>query len=121
MESNPVKQVRDCSFCGKLENEVAGMITKPRVFICSECVHGFNELLKKPEYGETTKLFEECSLCSFMQAEELSSMREHNEFKKGTRLVRRTTFCICDECLDFCAGIIANPDDPKFGGRSNET
>jgi ATP-dependent protease Clp ATPase subunit len=86
------------------------MITKPRVFICGECVHGFIEHLKNPAYGETTQLFEECSFCSFMKSEDLKDLRENNEFKKGTRLVRRNTFCICDECLDFCEEILADDD-----------
>ena len=35
-----------CSFCGKNSHQVDAIITGPGVFICNECVHSADEILK---------------------------------------------------------------------------
>jgi hypothetical protein len=36
---------RQCSFCGKRENEVRRLIAGPDVFICDQCVELANEIV----------------------------------------------------------------------------
>lgn len=50
-----------CSFCKKPRDAVAFIIEKPGIVICSECVSRFGELLKDPNYGEKTTLYQDCS------------------------------------------------------------
>jgi ATP-dependent Clp protease ATP-binding subunit ClpX len=38
---------RNCSFCGKKQNEVRNLIEGPDVYICDECVNLCNEMVKK--------------------------------------------------------------------------
>jgi ATP-dependent protease Clp ATPase subunit len=102
-----------CSFCDKPRDAVAFIIEKPGIVICNECVSRFSELLKDPNYGETTILYQECSFCSFMQSVELSPKPGTKPPDKGTRLIRGPLFCICDECLDVCNEFAAEYDAGK--------
>lgn len=45
MARNTEQTVR-CSFCGKRENQTAKLIAGPGVYICSDCVHACNDLLR---------------------------------------------------------------------------
>lgn len=94
-----------CSFCNKNQKTIKFLIEKPGVSICNECVSFYNELLLKPAQGETTKLFEECSFCSFMKTMSSEDLAGTTPPKKGMRLIRNGQFCICDECLDVCQEI----------------
>ncbi|MFQ6104388.1 MAG: ATP-dependent Clp protease ATP-binding subunit ClpX [Candidatus Glassbacteria bacterium] len=42
-----------CSFCGKPQNKVEKLISGPSVFICSDCIHLCNEILKEEELQES--------------------------------------------------------------------
>jgi ATP-dependent Clp protease ATP-binding subunit ClpX len=39
-----------CSFCGKPQSRVEKLISGPSVFICSDCIHMCNEILKEEEF-----------------------------------------------------------------------
>ena len=45
MARNSEQQIR-CSFCGKRENQASKLIAGPGVYICSDCVHACNDLLR---------------------------------------------------------------------------
>ena len=45
MARNTEQQIR-CSFCGKRENQASKLIAGPGVYICSDCVHACNDLLR---------------------------------------------------------------------------
>ena len=45
MARNSEQPIR-CSFCGKRENQTSKMIAGPGVYICSDCVHACNDLLR---------------------------------------------------------------------------
>ena len=45
MARNSDQQIR-CSFCGKRENQASKLIAGPGVYICSDCVHACNDLLR---------------------------------------------------------------------------
>ena len=45
MAKNNEPPVR-CSFCGKRENQASKLIAGPGVYICSDCVHACNDLLR---------------------------------------------------------------------------
>ena len=48
MESVPESpQPLYCSFCGKTEEQVAGLIAGPSVFICNECVELCNDIIER--------------------------------------------------------------------------
>ncbi len=42
-----------CSFCGKPQGKVEKLISGPSVFICSDCIHLCNEILKEEELQES--------------------------------------------------------------------
>jgi len=42
-----------CSFCGKPQNKVDKLISGPSVFICSDCIHLCNEILKEEEVQQS--------------------------------------------------------------------
>ncbi|MBD8839440.1 hypothetical protein IFU39_16630 [Paenibacillus sp. CFBP 13594] len=44
-----------CSFCGKAQSEVAGIVAGPNVYICDECVDLCNEILGEGEEDGTTE------------------------------------------------------------------
>ena len=46
MARNSDQQIR-CSFCGKRENQASKLIAGPGVYICSDCVHACNDLLRE--------------------------------------------------------------------------
>ena len=46
MARNSDQQIR-CSFCGKRENQATKLIAGPGVYICSDCVHACNDLLRE--------------------------------------------------------------------------
>ena len=46
MARNSEQQIR-CSFCGKRENQASKLIAGPGVYICSDCVHACNDLLRE--------------------------------------------------------------------------
>ena len=46
MARNSEQQIR-CSFCGKRENQATKLIAGPGVYICSDCVHACNDLLRE--------------------------------------------------------------------------
>ncbi|MCX7121146.1 MAG: ATP-dependent Clp protease ATP-binding subunit ClpX [Gammaproteobacteria bacterium] len=41
-----------CSFCGKSQHEVKKLIAGPSVFVCNECVHLCNEIIREEELTE---------------------------------------------------------------------
>ena len=45
MARNSEQQIR-CSFCGKRENQASKLIAGPGVYICSDCVHACNDMLR---------------------------------------------------------------------------
>jgi hypothetical protein len=40
-----------CSFCGKDRNEVSRLFTRPRVYVCAECVEWFHDLIQNEQRG----------------------------------------------------------------------
>jgi ATP-dependent Clp protease ATP-binding subunit ClpX len=51
------REIQKCSFCGKLENEVARLITGPDANICDECIEACEMILEdmKVEMGESVE------------------------------------------------------------------
>ncbi|OGT49165.1 MAG: ATP-dependent protease ATP-binding subunit ClpX [Gammaproteobacteria bacterium RIFCSPHIGHO2_12_FULL_38_11] len=44
-----------CSFCGKSQHEVKKLIAGPSVFVCNECVHLCNEIIREEELTEVVQ------------------------------------------------------------------
>ena len=40
-----------CSFCGKPQDKVDKLVSGPSVYICSDCIHLCNEILRDEEAG----------------------------------------------------------------------
>lgn len=45
-DDQPGKTIVSCSFCAKNEHDVDKMIAGPGIYICNECVHLCNEILR---------------------------------------------------------------------------
>jgi ATP-dependent protease Clp ATPase subunit len=95
-----------CSFCTKSRNELGFLIEKPAISICDNCVRRFDEQLADQNYGEKTEPYRDCSFCSFMQQMPVESLIGTQPPTKGFRLVRRSKFAICDECLGVCKEMV---------------
>jgi ATP-dependent Clp protease ATP-binding subunit ClpX len=49
------KRLYRCSFCGKAQTEVKALVAGPGVFICDECVHLSQEIIKREKRRPTTQ------------------------------------------------------------------
>jgi hypothetical protein len=45
---------RRCSFCGKTEGQVRGLVAGPGIYICNECVYLCVEVLKERHIADET-------------------------------------------------------------------
>jgi hypothetical protein len=70
--------------------------------------------MKDPDFGQATELHSECSFCSFVKTMP-ESMQGHMmpAGSKGRRLVRGSSHCICDDCLDVCMEIVDEHGQPE--------
>ena len=105
-----------CSFCGRSRTGVAKLIAGPGVFICDQCVAKATRLsagAAVEDQAEGTMRLEppgsqvRCSFCGkqavqgmLLVASGLASA-PGGKFGQGAR--------ICDECLDLCLAILAEP------------
>ncbi|MDO5115402.1 MAG: ATP-dependent Clp protease ATP-binding subunit ClpX [Synergistaceae bacterium] len=79
------KKKRYCSFCGKSQNEVARLFEgKPNVFICSDCVHICNIMLRgehlHDDYAEKAKEARKPDYVSLPSIDKLPKPVEIKEF-----------------------------------------
>lgn len=54
MADNKKNETLYCSFCGKSQHDVKKLIAGPSVFVCNECVHLCNEIIREEELTEAT-------------------------------------------------------------------
>ncbi len=54
-QANSTKRLYRCSFCGKAQTEVKTLVAGPGVFICDECVHLCEKIIKKEKRKPTTQ------------------------------------------------------------------
>lgn len=50
------REICNCSFCGKSQEEVTKLVAGPQVYICNECIDLCNEILKEEEKTEAKKI-----------------------------------------------------------------
>ena len=105
-----------CSFCGRSRGEGARLIAGPGVFICDRCAAHATRLSPNApldDHAEAPMRLEppgsqaRCSFCGkqagqvgFLAASGLAGSPD-GKFGQGAR--------ICDECLDLCLAILAEP------------
>jgi hypothetical protein len=111
--------VGPCSFCGRSRKEVAQLIAGPRVFICERCMpravrlsagSAVEGLADVPMLLEPSGSRVRCSFCGkdTRQVRHLvtSGLAETLAGRFGDRAR------ICDECLQLCEEILAEPSPP---------
>jgi ClpX C4-type zinc finger len=108
-----------CSFCGRSRKEGARLIAGPGVCICDRCVARATRLSAgavHPDWAEAPMALEasgseaRCSFCGknarqvpFLVASGLTGAPGGKLGQDGAR--------ICDECLDLCLNILAEPSE----------
>jgi hypothetical protein len=106
-----------CSFCGRSREECAKLIAGPGVFICDRCVAratrlsaggvAVEEWEEAPMRVEVSESEARCSFCGktarrgVRLATSGLAASPGGKFGEGAR--------ICDECLDLCLEILAEP------------
>jgi hypothetical protein len=87
-----------CTFCGASKDDVTYLIAGPGVYICDACVTLARQVNDQPERTHLDPLPATsdlgCSFCSKTASE-------------VERLVAGPGVRVCDQCLDFCAEVIA--------------
>ena len=113
-------QQLSCTFCGKPQDAVRKLIAGPGVFICGDCVPLARSVLADgttatTERGPIHVVSEQqprarCNFCG--------KQRDQVAAQAGIPATGKTTgkttgyAIICDECLDLCAEIIAEEQEP---------
>jgi len=92
MKAKKIRQMFNCSFCGKNQDQVQRIIAGPGgVYICDECV----DLISKENAGQQ----KETNRCSFCGKQQKQVLYVHTS---------RAGVNICSECIDLCREIISD-------------
>jgi hypothetical protein len=66
--TRPKDGVLNCSFCGRSQHDVIGLIRGPSVYICNECISGIHALEEERATDTLLRIVEQgtksCSFCS---------------------------------------------------------
>ena len=110
--------VRNCSFCGKTQNEVRKLIAGPSVLICDECVSVVQKLqdghLTDASFAMVTTSGERfCDFCGRNDKGEvlpghriLPARPDMREEVSSPQLYEGKGGCICEECVHLCDEIL---------------
>ena len=94
-----------CSFCGKREDEVQGLVPGPSAVICDGCLDLCRDIIGEEEESEKNAGSQQrqlqldrpaisCAFCGRAEAE-------------VHRLIVGLKVCICDECIRRCSDFLA--------------
>ncbi len=114
-----------CTFCGQPQNQVQKLIAGPGVFICDRCIALAHEAManresRRNEWAELSEnVIDEKAKCDFCGQRTrkvdhmiiglafLSSTTKRRKFQRGPYAR------ICNDCLDLCDRILAEPATQK--------
>jgi hypothetical protein len=96
-----------CTFCGATKTDVAHLIAGPGIFICDACVRLARQVIQEADQQNQSRTYLDplpatstlgCSFCD-------------KAANQAHRLVAGPGVRICDQCLEFCAEVLAAQAD----------